>query len=132
MLQGKKTFAVSTRFDADSQPKNTTLTVVYDGCPESTALNLATQQLVVRVQGRWRKKSIPSDCTVYMKDYAAGSRHIVPMTTAEMKVVLVAEAMQDKAKRAQLLAELMALDEEDEGIDGPESGDEDDDTEVAA
>lgn len=109
MLNGRTTFKVSTKPDKDSDEKETVITVVYDGCPESTVRALATQALIVKAQGGWRKHGIPETCEVHMKDYAPGTRH-AGMSPEQARAVLLAEAQADKSKRAALIAELQAQD----------------------
>ena len=107
-LSGKSTFTIETKQDKSAPAKKTVLTVVYDGCPESTAKALATQQLVVRLQSGWRTKGVPERIEVKMADYAPGMRH-AGMTTEQAEVTLLEEAKKDPAKRAALLAKLRAL-----------------------
>jgi ketopantoate hydroxymethyltransferase len=108
MLNGKSTYKVSTKQDKDADEKDTALTIVFDGCPESTVRALATQALIVKLQGGWRKNGIPSTLEVAMKDYAPGTRHS-GLTPEQAKATVIAEAQADKAKRAALIAQLQAM-----------------------
>src|SRR5258708_2010462 len=109
MLTGKSTFKVSTKQDSDSDAKETSLTVVYDGCPESVAQALATQALIVKLQGGFRKNGIPATLTVNMKDYAPGTRHATSMSPEQARQIALDTAKVDKAARAALIAELQAM-----------------------
>ena len=111
MLTGKSTFKVSTRVDNDSDAKSTDITIVYDGCPEQVAMALATQALIVKLQGGWRKSGIPSTVQVHMKDYAPGTRHSASMTPEQARVIALEEAKGDAVKRKALIAKLLAMQE---------------------
>jgi hypothetical protein len=70
-----KTFIVQTKLDKDAVAERTNLTVDFTDCPQATLEHLATQHLVVRLQGAWRKSgSIPANFTAKVSEYAAGSR----------------------------------------------------------
>ena len=101
---------VATKQDKDSDAKETILTIDFEGCPSSTIRALAVQALIVKLQGAWRKGSIPGKVAVNMKDYAPGTRHAAASMTPEQALATVkAEALGDKAKRAALIAELQAM-----------------------
>lgn len=109
MLNGRTTFKVSTKPDADGDAKETVLTIIYDGCSEGIMRALATQALIVKAQGGWRKHGIPDSAEVHMKDFAPGTRH-AGMTPDQAKQVVLAEAAADKDKRAKMIADLQAMD----------------------
>ena len=99
-----KQFFVQTKLDKDSTAERTTLTVDFTDCPQATLEHLATQHLVVRLQGAWRKSgSIPASFTARVADYAAGSRIAGPVNiesafaamTQEQKKAFLEKAMED-------------------------------------
>lgn len=105
MLQGTRQFKVSTRQDQDSDAKETLLSVNMDGCSEDIAVGLACQHLVVRLQGSWRNRGIPSTATVNMKDYTPGSRNGGGMTVEQA----IEQVAQNPVERAKLIAQLQAM-----------------------
>lgn len=101
-------FWVSTKQDKDSDAKRTLLTVDFKDCPQATLEHLATQHLVVRLQGSWRKGQIPNEATVRVSDYAPGSR----MNGAvNIEAAIAVMSKEDKQK---LLAKLIKESEERE------------------
>lgn len=98
MLQGKRTFTVYTKKDnKEKVGKKTVLTVDLTNCPEDTAVALASQALVVKLQGSWRNKGIPETATVAMKDHAPGTRH--QMTPEEAFASLTPEQRAELVKK---------------------------------
>lgn len=89
-------FTVSTKKNKTGISVNTKLTVVYDN-PEAERA-LATQALVVKLQGMWRKSSIPEAFTAKMSKYAPGTRHgeisledAIKVLTPEERKALIAK-----------------------------------------
>jgi hypothetical protein len=119
MLSGQQVFTVSTKKDKDSAARKTVLTVKWDGCSEQVCQALAVQALVVKLQGNWRAKGIPEKFEVSVKDHAPGTRH-AEMTPEQIRAAVLEGAKADKAKRAELLAALMAMDD----AEGEEAGEE--------
>jgi len=106
MLQGKQSFTVTTRKDKDSPEKNTALTIDWTGCGEEVAKQLATQALVVKVQGGWRKNGIPASATILVKDHAPGTRSSAPVTVEGIKAAAETFSPEDRAALRKLLSEL--------------------------
>lgn len=70
----KRTFDVSTKQDADSNPKVTKVTINYpEGLP-SWMMDGYDAFLVVKVQNRWRSKGIPATFECNAQDLAPGQR----------------------------------------------------------
>ena len=93
-------FKVSTKVDKAAQAKDTVVEVVYDS-PEAER-GLATQALIVKAQGHWRKHGIPANCTLKLSEFAPGTRHAGPTLQEAVKVLTPAE-------RAALIAQLQAM-----------------------
>jgi hypothetical protein len=66
-------FNVSTRASAGETSKQTIVNVIYDDPQAERAL--ATQALIVKAQGGWRKNGIPDNVTLKLSEYAPGTRH---------------------------------------------------------
>lgn len=80
----KRTFDVSTKQDADSQPKVTKVTMTFpDGLPE-WVMSGYEAFAVVKMQGNWRRKGIPAVAEVNAQDLAPGTR--APAATLEQQV----------------------------------------------
>ena len=95
------TFNVSTKADKSAKAVESKVTVVYDS-PEAERA-LATQALIVKAQGNWRKNGIPNEVTLKLSEYAPGTRHagtVDPLT--------VAKAMSPE-DRAKLIEQLKAM-----------------------
>jgi hypothetical protein len=98
-----KQFFVATKLDKDSEAQRTTLTVDFEGCPVEVLQHLATQHLVVRLQGAWRKSgSIPAAFTAKVAEYGAGSRMAGPVN-----ITAAVDALSPEEKK-KLLEKLMA------------------------
>lgn len=66
---------VDTRASKDADSIKTNLTIDWDGMTEEDLRALAQQQLIVKLQGAWRKNGIPEgDHTVKASDYKVGVR----------------------------------------------------------
>lgn len=71
------TFTVSTKESKDAPvATQTKLTINWDGCDNETIKAMATQALVVKLQGGWRKNGIPDQFTCKAKDHAPGTRMV--------------------------------------------------------
>lgn len=64
---------VSTKKDENAVAVKTNITIVYDDPAAERAL--ATQALIVKVQGGWRKNGTPANATIKLSEYAPGTRH---------------------------------------------------------
>ena len=95
-------FKVSTKKDKNAAEVETLVTVIYDNPTAERAL--ATQALIVKAQGGWRKNGIPASITLKMSEYAPGTRH-----AATVDPLTAAKSMTPE-ERARLIAELKALD----------------------
>jgi len=107
MLNGTKTFTVSTKPNADGEAVSTALTLDLEGCSDETVLALAISAAVIKWQTRARKHGIPERASIKLADLAPGKRLVVapvPMTAAE----IAAKAKGDAAFRAEVLAALAA------------------------
>jgi len=105
MLSGTKSFTVSTRADADSEPVQTVLTIDLNGCSEEVAVALAIQSAVIKWQGHARKHGIPERTAIKLAEFAPGKRFVSApreMSAAEV----AARAKVDAAYRAEVLAAL--------------------------
>lgn len=107
MLNGSKTFTVSTKPNEDGTAVQTALTIDLEGCSDETVLALAISAAVIKWQTRARKHGIPDRASIKLADLAPGKRLVVapvPMTAAE----IAAKAKGDAAFRAEVLAALAA------------------------
>lgn len=96
------TFTVSTKSNAAAVAKATVITVIYDN-PEAERA-LATQALVVKAQGGWRKHGIPATTTIKLSEYAPGMRHAAaPVDPREAYKAMT------PAEQKQFLADLAAM-----------------------
>ena len=106
MLQGVKTFKVSTKADKNAAEVETVLSIDLNGCSEDVAVALAIQALVVKWQGHARKHGIPEKATVKMADMAPGKRlSAAPMTPEEV----LAGVARGEYKAADLIAKLQEM-----------------------
>lgn len=69
------TFKVSTKQDKGAQSQFTALTIDWTGCDAETIKAMATQALVVKLQGTWRRNGIPAKFTCIAAQHAPGTRH---------------------------------------------------------
>lgn len=84
----------------------TNLTVEWNDPQAERAL--ALQALVVKLQGTWRKGTIPSEASVKLSDYAPGTRHAADVNPFE-----AIKAMTPEERKA-MIEKLKGLDEEQE------------------
>ena len=64
----------STRKNRESAEVKTVLTIDWEGCTEEVLRAYATQALVVKLQGQFRKNGIPTETTARALAYAPGTR----------------------------------------------------------
>src|SRR6266850_1964647 len=77
MLNGTKTFTVSTKPNEDGSAIQTALTIDLEGCSEETVLALAISAAVIKWQTRVRKHGIPERASIRLADLAPGKRLVV-------------------------------------------------------
>lgn len=65
---------VSTKLNKNAAATVTNVTIIYDDPQAERAL--ATQALIVKAQGVWRKNGIPESATLKLSEYAPGTRHV--------------------------------------------------------
>lgn len=106
MMQGQQKFTVHTKKDKDSDQRATSVTIVWDGCSEEVVKALAVQALIVKRQGVWRNKGIPTAETIHVKDHAPGTRAVAQMTPEQAAQVLRDALKADPEKARELLASL--------------------------
>ena len=102
---------ISTKLDKDSDAVSTTLEINWDGCTEEVLRRFATAALIVKLQARFRsQKQVPSTITVNAVEMAPGTRgpKASPIET------LLAQAKNDPALKAKILAQLAESESESE------------------
>ncbi len=109
MLNGRETFKVSTRTNEDADPKETVITIVWDGCTDGVIRALARQSLIIKRQGQYRKNGVPEADEVHAKDYAPGTRH-AGMTPEQAEALVLEKSRTDKAYREAQIKRLQELD----------------------
>jgi hypothetical protein len=98
------TFTVSTKADKTKDAVQTKLTINWDGCSQELVKAMATQALVVKLQGGWRKNGIPKEVTVKAVEHAPGTRHVQGPVSIDQLVT----QMSPEEKKA-LIAKLSAM-----------------------
>tara|TARA_R110000868_G_scaffold275086_3_gene534774 strand:- start:2933 stop:3235 length:303 start_codon:yes stop_codon:yes gene_type:complete len=93
---------VSTKPTAADAAIETNLTLDWDGMTEDDLRALAQQALIVKLQGAWRKGTIPTEATVKVTDYKVGNR--VVKSKLSLLEQIAAMSPEDKAKALSLLA----------------------------
>jgi len=93
---------VSTRPAAGEEAVKTNLTLNWEGMTPEDLQALAQQALIVKLQGSWRKGTIPTDVTVNVVDHKVGTR-------APKKSLVEQVATMSAADRAALIAQLTAM-----------------------
>lgn len=94
-------FVVSTKKDKNAKAVETRVNVVYDNPQAERAL--ATQALIVKAQGNWRKNGIPAEVTLKMSEWAPGSRHAGQVDVKEAVKTMTPE------ERKALIEQLRAM-----------------------
>lgn len=93
---------VSTKPSKDGEAVETNLTLNWDGMTEDDLRALAQQALIVKLQGTWRKGTIPTEATVNVVDHKVGTR-------APKKTLLEQFAAMSPEDRAKAIAHLQSL-----------------------
>lgn len=87
---------VSTKPTAADAAQETNLTLDWTGMTEDDLRALAQQALIVKLQGAWRKSSIPAEATIKVTDYKVGNR--VVKSKLSLLEQIAAMSPEDKAK----------------------------------
>lgn len=87
---------VCTKPTAADATQETNLTLDWTGMTEDDLRALAQQALIVKLQGVWRKSSIPAEATVKVTDYKVGNR--VVKSKLSLLEQIAAMSPEDKAK----------------------------------
>lgn len=98
----KTQHVVMTRPSAGAAERSTNLTLDWADASDELIRTLASQSLIIKLQGAWRKKGIPTTATFRVADAAV--RSVVRESPED-------RARRDPAYRARLMAELMAMNE---------------------
>ena len=94
------TFKITTRKNENTPKVETTLTIDWTDATPEVLKDMATSYLVIKWQGRARKRGIPTTATVKAIDFRPGARTPAP-TMAEMVAALTPEQKADLIRKLQ-------------------------------
>ena len=100
-LTGKVVREVQTAKDEKSPQEKTILTVDFTDLTDEAAQAFIVSAVTIRLQNKWRKKGIPKEHTVLLKDLAVATRTVA--VTAE-GVIATAKALTPAERQAAIKA----------------------------